>query len=270
MLELDLVRRDRIIPQPIPALPPFIDHLPAATREAVGFVGNVYQEQLPMRGRVVDPLTRNVVAAWMKGSAPSLWDALAQGIAGLSIFERWCTSLSRDQTFFWGMAHRFILYEAQTTTRLAALGAAGQSVACIGNLDAGAPGVPANLVASQGRVGFRDGLAEALTRTAVTLDVLNPGLIAGYSHKPVQGFAAGGFVLMNQVPGWIESFGQAGAAASWTDHADLATKLDRYLTRPALRQEITAEIRAEIRARHQLHHTLTRVLAEAAAMISAR
>eukprot|EP01035_Chromulina_nebulosa_P015305 gene15305-20283_t len=201
----------------------------------------------------------------MAGAQPNLWAALTAGIDALPGIERWRLRLSRDETFFWGTAHRLILHESQTTARLAALGAAGVPVACIGNLDAGAPGVPGNLVAAQGRVGFSDGLPEALSRTEVTLDVLNPGFIEGYSHKPVLGFAAGGFVLVNRVAGWVDSFGEAGAASSWTDHADLAAKLDRYLSRPALRREIAGAIRAEILARHTLGHALTRVLTTAAA-----
>ena len=276
MLELDLIPPNRVIHVPAPALPPFSGHVPAPARPGAGFVGHVYQDRPPTRGPVVDGLTQQALAAWMarvassQRAAPSLWAALAQGITALTAVQRWRNGLSRNQTYFWRLAHRFILHEAQTTSRLAALGAVHSSVACIGNLDAGAPGVPANLVASQGRVGFRDGLAEALSRTEVTLDVLNPGFIEGYSHKPVLGFAAGGFMLVNRVAGWVDAFGEAGAAASWTDHDDLATKLDRYLTRPALRQEIAATIRAEIAARHTLRHALTRVLAEAASMIARR
>ena len=41
-------------------------------------------------------------------------------------------------------------------------------------------------------------LARALARHAITVDVLAPSFIAGFGHKPVLGFAAGGFVLMNR------------------------------------------------------------------------
>jgi hypothetical protein len=194
----------------------------------------------------------------------NLWDALAVRIDAMSPEARERLKLSRDDTFFWQFAHRFILHEAQTVTRLAALGAAGAPVACIGNIDFHIAGVPDNLVDAGTHVDFVDGLPRALTACAITLDVLNPGFIDGYSHKPVQAFAAGGFMLLNRVGGFVESFGEAGEAASWTSHADLAAKIDHYLTRPALRQEIGDAIRAEIAARHTLSHVLRRVLGFAA------
>jgi len=62
------------------------------------------------------------------------------------------------------------------------------------------------------------------------------------------------------VSAFIENFGEAGEAASWTSHSDLAMKIDRYLSRPALRQEIGDAIRAEIAARHTLPDVLRHVL----------
>jgi hypothetical protein len=172
--------------------------------------------------------------------------------------------LSHDETFFWQFVHRFILHDAQTATRLAVLGAVGVPVACIGNIDTRMAGVQDNLVAAGTHVEFSDGLPQALSACAITLDVLNPGFIDGYSHKPVQAFAAGGFMLLNRVGGFVESFGEAGEAASWTSHADLAAKIDHYLTRPTLRREIGDTIRAEIARHHTLSHVLRRVLGFAA------
>ena len=260
MTELGLAAPERIVHAPTPALAPFLGHSAPSGAAGVGFVGHLYQAQVPSRGACLDELAQGAASAWSEGAVPSLWHALTSRIDALPPGVRAQLRVSRDETFFWSFAHRFIVHEAQTASRLAALGAAGVTVSCIGNLDTDAPGVPANLVATSGRVAFRDGLPEALTRHAVTVDVLNPGFIEGYSHKPVLGFAAGGFVLANRTRGFVESFGEAGAAATWTSHDDLAAKIDLYLSRPALRREIGDTIRAEIDAAHTLPHVLRRVL----------
>ena len=259
MMELGLAAPDRIVHTPTPALAPFLGLSAPRGATGVGFVGHVYQAQVPSRGACLDELASGAASAWADGAFPSLWDALTGRVDALPADLRSQLRMSRDETFFWSFAHRFIVHEAQTASRLAALGAAGVTVSCIGNLDTGAAGVPANLIATSGRVPFRDGLPEALTRHAIVLDVLNPGFIEGYSHKPVLGFAAGGFVLANRTRGFVENFGEAGAAATWTDHADLAAKIDLYLSRPALRGEIGDTIRAEINAAHTLPDVLCRV-----------
>ena len=57
-------------------------------------------------------------------------------------------------------------------------------------------------------------LARALASHAITVDVLNPAFIAGFGHKSVLGFAAGGFVLMNRQRDFVDTFGDEGEAAS--------------------------------------------------------
>lgn len=260
MTELGLAAPDRIVYAPPPALPQFLGRVQGAEAGGVGFVGHLYQAQAPTRGACLDGLARSAASAWADGAAPSLWHALTSRLDGLPADQRSRLRVSFDETFFWSFAHRFIVHEAQTASRLAALGAAGVAVSCVGNLDASAPGVPANLIASSGRIPFGNGLPDALTRHAITVDVLNPGFIEGYSHKPVLGFAAGGFVLANRTRGFVESFGEAGAAATWTTHADLAAKIDLYLSHPTLRREVGDTIRAEINAHHTLPHVLRRIL----------
>lgn len=259
MTELSLADAAHIVHVPAPALPPFVNSRNAGIRPAadVGFVGHLYQALAADWDAEVRMLAAGALGCLDNGN---LWNAVVAGIDAMPQEARARLRLSCDETFFWQFAHRFILHDAQTVTRLAALGAAGVPVACIGNIDFSVSGVPDNLVDGGTHVDFAAGLPKALSACAITLDVLNPGFIDGYSHKPVLGFAAGGFVLLNRVNGFVESFGEAGEAVSWTSHADLAAKIDRYLTRPALRQEIGDAIRAEIAARHTLSHALRRVL----------
>jgi hypothetical protein len=100
--------------------------------------------------------------------------------------------------------------------------------------------------------------------------VLNPSFIAGFGHKPVLGFAAGGFVLLNRRRDFVETFGGEGEAVSYSTVDELAAKIDLYLTKPALRREVGGAIRDRLFARHTLHATLARVLEQAAAEISQR
>jgi Glycosyl transferases group 1 len=271
MVELGLADANRIVHAPAPALPPFTDHRAQRDEAAagVGFIGNLHQAPAPEWEAEVRALAAGALGVFgpgmnALGGGANLWDALADGIDAMTPDARARLRLTHDQTFFWRFTHRFILHDAQTLTRLAALGAAGVPVKCIGHIEFSAAGIPANLLDGGGPVGFATGLPTTLWAHEIILDVLNPGFIEGYSHKPVLGFAAGGFMLLNRVNGFIESFGDAGKAASWTSLSDLASKIDHYLSRPALRQEIGDTIRAEIAARHTLAHVLRRVLDVAA------
>ena len=100
--------------------------------------------------------------------------------------------------------------------------------------------------------------------------MLNPAFIAGFGHKSVLGFAAGGFVLMNRQRDFVDTFGDEGEAVSYSSPDELAAKIDLYLTKPALRREIGSAIREKLFARHSLHATLARVLEQAAAEIAQR
>ena len=89
-------------------------------------------------------------------------------------------------------------------------------------------------------------------------------------HKPVLGFAAGGFVLLNRKRDFVDTFGDAGEAVSYSSADELAAKIDLYLTKPALRREIGGAIREKLFARHTLQATLARVLEQATAEIERR
>ena len=99
--------------------------------------------------------------------------------------------------------------------------------------------------------------------------MLNPSFIAGFGHKSVLGFAAGGFVLLNRQRDFVDTFGDAGEAVSYSTADELAGKIDLYLTKPTLRREIGGVIREKLFARHTLQATLARVLEQAAAELGA-
>jgi hypothetical protein len=111
-----------------------------------------------------------------------------------------------------------------------------------------------------GEIPFGAPLATTLARRAVTIDVLNPGYVHGYGHKPILGFAAGGLVLLNRKRDFLEAFGEAGEAVSYGGADDLAGKVDRFLGDPRYRREVMAAIRETIAARYQLRDVLLRVL----------
>jgi Glycosyl transferases group 1 len=270
MTELRLAAPERTIATATPALPPYSRSAVAPSAAGAAFVGHVYQEPPQFARPILAGLADETIAAWDGKRQPSLWSVLADRIAALPDDGRRRLHLTPDETFFWGFAHRLILHEAQTHARLAALGATGVTVSCVGNLDPSRPGTPPNLVAASGEVPFQRGLPEALSRYELVVDVLNPGFIEGYSTKVVQGFAAGGFVLADRTAGFVERFGEAGEAATWTDHADLAAKVELYLSRPALRGEVGDAIRDQLVAAHTLDAVLGEVLERAASLRGSR
>jgi hypothetical protein len=103
-------------------------------------------------------------------------------------------------------------------------------------------------------------LAGLFARHPITIDVLNPGFVHGYSHKQIHGFASGGFMLMNWKQDFVDTFGEAGAAVSYVDADDLCAKVDRFLGDPRLRCEVGDAIRERIAARFQLRDVLWRAL----------
>src|SRR5262249_55478018 len=88
--------------------------------------------------------------------------------------------------------------------------------------------------------------------------------------KPILGFAAGGFVLLNRKRDFVATFGDAGEAVSYSTVDELAAKIDLYLTKPALRREIGETIRDRLFARHGLQATRARVLESAENEITGR
>lgn len=133
---------------------------------------------------------------------------------------------------------------------------------CYGNF-ARAPGAPSNLIPKPGGIPFGPELAEVFSRHAVTVDVLNPGSIAGSSHKPVLAFASGGFVLLNRKREFVTNFGAAGEAVSYTGVEELGRKVKYFLAHFKERQETGDAIRERIHARYQLRDVLARVLISA-------
>jgi hypothetical protein len=235
----------------------------------VSFVGHVSQAPASHPHPALATLARESIDAWL-AEGGALWDILSARIAALSPAVRQELALDSDQSFFWAWVHRVIVHEAQARRRLQLLGGARAPIACYGNLRGDWPGVPPNLIPVPGHIPFGPRLLGALTRHAIAVDVSNPGFINGFGHKPMQGFAAGAFMLIERKQDFVDAFGEAGEAVSYRDGADLAAKIDLYLGKPALRRELTGEMRQRIAERHTLEHVLTRVLDAAASYRTSR
>jgi hypothetical protein len=127
-------------------------------------------------------------------------------------------------------------------------------------LQADLRGVPRNLLPVPTKVPYGPELASLFARHPITIDVLSPGFVHGYSHKQIHGFASGGFMLMNRKQDFVDTFGEAGAAVSYVDANDLDAKVDRFLSDPRRRREVGDVIRERIAADFQLKQVLWRAL----------
>ena len=264
MQDLGLLLPDRLIQENAPALPGFLpqsapDRRPAGTGFDAGFVGHFYQEPPDYPHPLLAELAEDSIRTWLDRESLPLWDVLMHRIAALPAALRESLALVPEQTYFWPFVHHLILHRAQTSRRVKLLGAAGVPVACYGDLSAG-PGVPANLASIPGHIPFGPELAATLARHPLTIDVLNPGFIHGYSHKPVLGFASGGFVLLDRKQDFVDAFGEAGEAVSYRGADGLGAKVDHFLSHPEYRREVGETIRHSIAARYQLKDVLARVL----------
>ena len=262
MQDLGFLLPNHVIEESLPTVPGFEPRVTTGTPlPSVGFVGHFYQGARDYPVPALRALADSAIQAWVHAPSPPLWDELSDQIGALSPELRQRLALDSDQTYFWHYAHRLILHDAQTALRLNVLGSAGVPVTCYGDLNTELSGVPRNLTAVHGHIPYGAELAACLTRHSIMVDVLNPGSIHGFSHKPMITFAAGGFMLVNRKRDFIAAFGEAGEAVSYTPEArDLAGKIDRFLTNPAYREEVGDAIRETISTRFQLRDVLARVL----------
>jgi hypothetical protein len=263
MRELGLIAGDAVVhllPQALPGFSPPAAPTTATAEPAVCFIGHIYKDA-PVAPPELEALAESIIRQWSGAPDAALWDVVNACIAALPAGPRRRLALDPDQTFFWRFVHRLIDHRAQTHRRLKMLGAAGTTIGFYGNLSSNAPDVPKNLVSlREDEVAFGPELAAVFARHEITIDVLSPGFVNGYSLKPVNGFASGGFVLLDRKTDFVAAFGEAGAAVSYTDGDDLAAKVEHFLTYPKQRLELAAEMRAQIAAGHTLRHFFARLL----------
>lgn len=262
MRDLGLLPAGNVIAEPSPVLPGFVPDKEAPPPcEDVAFVGHLHRHARSWPDQDLATLAQEIAEEIRQDPDIPAWSILLRKTAAIP-------RLHPDRTAFWRFAHRAIANEGQVALRLAILGGTGVPTTVYGNFDPAH--VPANLTSVQGTIPLGPGLARTFARHAITIDVASPSFIDGFSHKPVLGFAAGGFVLLNRKRDFIATFGGEGDAVSYSSVDELAAKIDLYLSKPALRREIGEAIRDRLFARHGLQATLARVLESAAGEIAAR
>jgi hypothetical protein len=261
MRELGFLRPDRVLHE-LPACLPGFSMREAPVEAGAGFVGHFYKANDPNPDYAC--LSRETIDGWLAGQGSALWDVLLERVAEMDAGESRRLALDPDQTMFWGYAHGLIVQRAQSAARLKVLGAAGVPVMCYGDLPVGRPGSPRNLVARLGPIPFGASLAEALSRHEITIDVMNPGFVHGYSFKPILGFVSGGFMLIDRKRDFVEAFGDAGEAASYDGAEALGAKVELFLGNSGYRREVGDAIRETIARRFLLKDVLRRVLEGAA------
>ncbi|HLG44597.1 MAG TPA: glycosyltransferase [Reyranella sp.] len=244
MQDLGFLSAGKVLTEPTPILPGFSPEPDATPIEQAVFVGHLNDHPYPWSDAFLAALSDEIVEESLRDLDRPIWDTLLRKTADRP-------ELDPDQTLFWGFANRVIVHDAQAAQRRAILKHARVNML-------------------EGHVPLGRALAHTFARHAITVDVLNPSFIAGFGHKPLLGFAAGGFVLLNRKRDFIAAFGDAGEAVSYSSADELAAKIDLHLTKPALRREIGAAIREKLFAHHTLQATLARVLEQAAAEITER
>ncbi|HEY4168850.1 MAG TPA: glycosyltransferase [Reyranella sp.] len=244
MRELGCLSAGRVLTDASPVLPGFSPEPDTSPVEQAVFLGHLNDHPRPWSDAYLATLSNEIVEESLCDLDQPIWDILLRRTASRP-------ELDPDQTLFWGFANRTIVHEAQAAHRRAILEHVG-------------------VKRIEGYVPLGPLLARTFARHAITVDVLNPSFISGFGHKPVLGFAAGGFVLLNRKRDFVDTFGDAGEAVSYSSADELAAKIDLYLTRPALRREIGGAIREKLFARHTLQATLVRILEQASAEIEQR
>jgi hypothetical protein len=244
MQELGFLSAGRVLTEITPILPGFNPEPDTTPIEQAAFIGHLNDHPRPWSDAFLATLANEIVEESLRDLDRPIWHILQRKTASRP-------ELDPDHTLFWGFANRAIVHDAQAAQRRAILKRAKVKMV-------------------EGHVPLGPPLARTFASHAITVDVLNPSFIAGFGHKPVLGFAAGGFVLLNRKRDFVATFGDAGEAVSYSSADELAAKIDLYLTKPALRREIGGAIRNRLFAQHTLRATLERVLEQAAAEIAQR
>ena len=244
MRDLGFLSAGTVLTEISPILPGFAPDPDIVPAEDVAFIGHLNYDPRPWPDPRFAALSREIVEESLRDPDRPIWDILLRETGSQP-------ELDPDQKFFWAFAHRVIVYEAQAARRRHFIERAG-----VTRIERHIPlGTP---------------LARTFASHAITVDVLPPSFIAGFGHKSVLGFAAGGFVLLNRQSDFVDTFGDAGEAVSYSTADELASKIDLYLTKPTLRREIGGVIREKLFARHTLQATLARVLEQASAGLAQR
>jgi len=244
MRDLGFLSAGTMLTEISPVLPGFAPDPDIVPAEDAVFVGHLNYDPRPWPDPRFAALSREIVEGSLRDCERPIWDILLRKTGSHP-------ELDPDQKFFWAFAHRVIVYEAQAARRRHFIERTG-------------------ITRVEGHVALGPPLARTFSRHAIIVDVLNPSFIAGFGHKSVLGFAAGGFALLNRQHDFVHTFGDAGEAVSYSTADELAGKIDLYLTKPTLRREIGGVIREKLFARHTLRATLARVLEQAEAEIARR
>ena len=170
--------------------------------------------------------------------------------------------LDSDQSFYWRFLYDELSYVANAEHRLRILTASNRPVAFYGGFaDPNARDAIADAgCVPRGSVRFGGELAAAYERTRITLDVVNGPFIAGFSPKLLECFASGGFCLTTRRADIKRTFGDLGDAIGFSDDAELAAKIENFLTRSGERRKMSRAIREIILRNHTAAALFTRSL----------
>jgi Glycosyl transferases group 1 len=228
----------------------------------VAFVGHFYPVATDYDHPELNRLAHDSIAEWLKDGG-TMWAALDHCLDRLPADLAHALRLEPDQSFFWAFAHRTVLHTAHSANRLHVLEGIDLPVACYSGAKS-LTDAPSNLMPVPGHIPFGPALDEVFARHPIVVDVVSPGFGQTISQKLFRAFDAGGFMLVDRKPDFIQAFGDLAEAVSYSDRADLAAKIDFYLSKPARRREVAEAMRARIAHDRSLPDVLRRVIERAA------
>jgi hypothetical protein len=265
---LGIVPRDRVMVEPAPAHPSFAQMRSERSSDPlseVAFFGNVPNprpDRSPARHHAaLVQLRETVLAAKLVKLDTPLWDQMHAELAALPRELRASLHLDADQSFYWSLLCSEIGDVCQARLRCAVLERVAQKLDFFGNAGMLAPST--SVRSRPERFAFGQELACAFKNTKITVDVVNQGFIHGFGTKVTNCFAAGGFMLLDRKRDFVDLFGAAGEAVSYSSLTELGDKIDRFAGNERARQELSESIGAQIRAQHTLPMLFGRLIERA-------
>ena len=222
-------------------------------RNDVGFFGNLYisaAQNVRYEDEALTAIREAALAVTMSDWDYPAYYAYLRAIDALDPNLRSSLRLDADQSFYWRFLYDELSIVANGESRFRKPFACGRPVTWFGGF--GDPqsrkeALKAGWMLADEYLPYGPRLAAAFHQSRVSIDVTNALFINGFTAKPLACFAAGGFMLTTRKADMNTVLGSLMDTIGFSSAAELAEKVDRYLTHDRQRLEVASEIRELLR-----------------------
>lgn len=239
---------------------------PGGTNDGAAFFGNIYvaaarrityahEALLALRGKALTALDVD----WNRAPYEAYRDEIDRLAPALSAQLR----LDPDQSFYWRFLFDELACVVNGERRLRIALACGRPLTYFGGFadpESRAIARDSGCILGDEYLPYGRSLAAAYQRQAVSIDVVNAPYINGFSTKLFSCFAAGGFMLSSRKGDLTAALGSLADPISYSTAAELAAKVEHFLTARHQRRELAEHIQEAVRDRFTVSSLFARTV----------